>query len=509
MVARLRGRALSNAIDVLFEELRRVPKLSTDEIQSRVRAYFQRCLNQALEHSIDFPGDPGVEVTSEVAHLNKRIAELRTQLSSHGFDETVICGAHDLLGEIEPQLSVTPDIVAQARIGVARAEAEKARILAAMLSGRYDEVSPRDPLFMGMAPKGTFPFGKEPETQSAQPSLAQIAELYFDFHAKNWVSKTAADQRRVINLIIEVMGGDKPIQSVDIEDIKRVRDALAKLPPNFMKSKANKGKKASQAIAENSDGRSLSAKTQQKYLEMLRQLFNWAVSEAYIEKVPGKGVKVAGAAKGNAAKKRDPYSMEQVQAILASPLYQGDVSRDGRFWAFLVALFSGLRMDEILPLTVADLKREGGILYFDVVENAEIGKSLKTEGSRRRVPVHQMLLGFGFEKLIEGKGKSQRLFPDVEKGPDGRYSTNFSKWWGRYGRRVGFWEKGKTFHSTRHNFIAALRAADLPDYVNRALTGHKDNTPHAQYGGHLPMEKLKAAVDKVTYPVDFNFLIKY
>lgn len=518
MVARLRGRTLSNAIDLLFEELRRVPTLSTEEIQTRVRAYFQRCLNQALEYAIDFPSDPGVDVVGEVQYLKKRVDVLRGQIKSQGFDETVICGAQDVMVEVGSALPITPDAVTQITVGVARAEIEKARVLAAMLSGLYDQAAPLDPLFIGMSPKGAFPFGKDPQTQPAEPLLSEVAERYFDFHSKNWVQKTAADQRRVLNLIIEVMGGDRPIRSVAIDDFKRVRDALAKLPPNFMKSKANKGKTASQAIAENSDGRCLSVKTQQKYIEMLRQLFNWAMNEGYVEKVPGGGVKVAGAGKGNPADDRDPYSIDQIQAILGSPLYCGHqlkrrnhpgafLKRDAYFWTFLIAMFSGMRMGEILQLTVSDLIKEGCIWYFNVSEGDD--KSLKTKTSRRRVPVHDTLLKVGILDLIDGKAKTHRLFPEIVKGPDGRYSTNFSKWWGRYARAVGFHKENTAFHSTRHNFTDALRAAELPEYINRALLGHVDGSPHGQYGGKVPIEQLKKNLDKVHYPIDFEFLMKY
>jgi hypothetical protein len=44
------------------------------------------------------------------------------------------------------------------------------------------------------------------------------------------------------------MGGDKPIRELSTDDVKGVRDALTKLPPNYMKATANKGKSVVEAI---------------------------------------------------------------------------------------------------------------------------------------------------------------------------------------------------------------------------------------------------------------------
>jgi hypothetical protein len=82
--------------------------------------------------------------------------------------------------------------------------------------------------------------------------------------------------------------------SLDIDDVKCVRDALARVPPNFMKMGVNKGVSVAEAIAANTTGVSLSVKTQDKYFTMFRQLMIWGEAEGYLNKVPGTGVKVAG-----------------------------------------------------------------------------------------------------------------------------------------------------------------------------------------------------------------------
>lgn len=89
-------------------------------------------------------------------------------------------------------------------------------------------------------------------------------------------------------------------------------------------------------------------------------------------------MKVAGLKKLVPGEQRDPYSADQLIKIIKSPLYTGHksegcrhkpgtlVTRDGYFWTPLIALFSGMRLGEILQLQKPDVKQENGIWYFDV-----------------------------------------------------------------------------------------------------------------------------------------------
>ena len=156
-----------------------------------------------------------------------------------------------------------------------------------------------------------------------------------------------------------------------------------------------------------------------------------------------------------------------------------------------------MRLGEILQLLKLDVREENGIWYFDV--NKDEGKSLKTASSKRRVPLHRVLLDLGFLDYVRSGHQSGRIFPEIKKGADGYHSHHFSKWWGRYSKQIGFKSPRTAFHSFRHNFADALRAADLPEYINKALVGHSDKSVHGQYGGGAVLSQLKAAIDKVSY----------
>jgi integrase len=521
LTATVRSRLLSNAFDVLFKGLVAMPQFPIEMINARIRDYFQACLNKSLEHAQLLPVDPFGDIEKEVGYLRDSVAQMRMQLAMQTFSHSVVQDATSLLQQSSPEAgSPDPEALQYACNTVLRAKIENSRILAAQLSGRYEETAPRDPLFVGMSANGLPPL--HGETIAVDPkliALTAVGELYCVFKGKHdWVDKTALDVRRVLALAEEAIGANKPIRSVGTDDVKKVRDLLGALPPNYAKFKKNSAMSAQAVIDKSANGPTLSVKTQDKYFTLFKAFLRWAVNEGYLDKEPGQNIKVAGVAKLTAFDKRLPYSVAQLKAILTSPLYTGHKSetsrhrpgtlviRDGKFWVPLIALYSGMRMGEIVQLLTADMRQEDGIWYFDVTKSEGDGKKIKTESSIRRVPVHRALIVAG---LLGAKAKAKpndRLFPDIEPGADGYFSHNLSKWWGRYSRQVGFWMKKTAFHSFRHNFKDAGLNAKIPEFALRALMGHADKSVHASYGSGPSLKVLKEEIDKVGYPIDLHTL---
>lgn len=297
--AKCRGRVLSNAIDVLFARLIRMTKLTQEQVRERVRAYFQDALNWCQEQALFIPTDKALDVEAEIASLGAYEQDLRKQLAALAYPPSVQAEAQSILSLDDPGKAVADhDLMLSACSGIMRAQVERARILAAMLSGHYEDTAPRDPMFAGMQPSALPPIpGEAPVPKEAPLSLKGLTERYCQFHAANWVKKTAADYERVLALACTVIGGSKLVKSLDIDDVKHLRDALACVPPNYMKSKANQGTSVLDIIASNDGSSALAVKTQDKYFSMFRSFLIWATNEGYIDKVPGASVKIAGAGK--------------------------------------------------------------------------------------------------------------------------------------------------------------------------------------------------------------------
>ena len=517
ILAKMRARVLSNGLELIFRDVRSMAHATSEAIVKGAQDYFRTQLSKSLELAYLIPNDPALDREIEIAGAKQFAASMQADLAKQRFSPSVRADAEELLTSVGAgSTSKASEAFWFACVAVLRAKIENAKLHGEQLAGNY-AVTSADPLFAGIFANELPPIPGDVAKSTTSPTFEEVAKQFFVLKSKtDWVPKTSADVKRVIALAAELIGPDKPMKAVDIEDVKRIRNALSLLPPNYMKSSGTKGLTAKQAIAANAAGKSLSAKTQWKYFAQFKQLLIWARDEGIFEKIPGSGIKVGGLKKLAAGDLRDPYSAGQLTCIFSSPLYTGHKSenarhkignlhlRDGYFWVPLVALFSGMRLGEIVQLLKSDVKQENGIWYFDVRGGED--KSLKTASSKRRVPIHQLLLQQGFLDLVKTGSPTGRIFPEIKMGADGYASHNFSKWWGRYAARAGFKTDRTAFHSFRHNFLDALRAANSPEYVNKALMGHIDTSVHGGYGSGAPLSALKVAVDKVAYPLDWSSL---
>src|SRR5690625_1272429 len=122
---------------------------------------------------------------------------------------------------------------------------------------------------------------------------------------------------------------------------------------------------------------------------------------------------------------------DDINKLLASPIYRDPLDDPGEplFWAPLLALFAGLRMEEALQLRADDFSSEMGVPYV-AIRIADENQRLKTRTAERRIPVHRTLLDLGLLRLVElrqetGQG---RIFTHFERGKtEGKLGENFSK----------------------------------------------------------------------------------
>jgi len=163
----------------------------------------------------------------------------------------------------------------------------------------------------------------------------------------------------------------------------------------------------------------------------------------------------------------------------------------------LIGLYSGMRMNEICQLHVADIRQENGVPVFDVNDDGD-DKSLKTASSRRIVPIHREIIDRGFLDYVADN--KQRVFPDIPMGADKSYSSVFSKRFRRLLKVLCLKRDGLCFHSLRHNFIDGLRNAGVERAIAMAITGHQQGKDvHDSYGYGYNLPVLQEAINKLCF----------
>jgi len=327
-------------------------------------------------------------------------------------------------------------------------------------------------------------------------------------------------------ILREVLGEQRPIHEITIENIEELCELLREFPKNA--TQRYRGLTLQQAIAEarsRGDGERLAPKTLENYFNNIVAIFNFAVDKRLIPHNPAKGRWLRQAFEHEKHGAKPQFTIEELNRLFRAPLYTGckddergypivgpNKPRRGRFWVPLLALFHGLRLNEATQLYTEDVKQLGGINYLAIREERDDGskcdKRLKTKQSKRDVPIHPELVRMGFWEFVASRREDQlspRLFPELSAGSTGYFSNPFSKWFACFVETT-LGPCDATFHSFRHQFRDATRAAHLSVESVARLAGWESGDPnqHRQvfnYGGGVELLRMLAEdIAKVEYP---------
>jgi len=157
-----------------------------------------------------------------------------------------------------------------------------------------------------------------------------------------------------------------------------------------------------------------------------------------------------------------------------------------------IAQYTGMRLSEICQLHADDIIKSEDIWCISVNKNE--GKVLKTESSRRVIPIHGAILDEGFLDFVPKEG---RLFPSAKADGKANAGRLVSRWFTRYRREMGITSERKVFHSFRHTFVTAAREV-MSEETYTKITGHSTGKVNRGYG-KISIRKLKQAIDLVTF----------
>jgi integrase len=231
----------------------------------------------------------------------------------------------------------------------------------------------------------------------------------------------------------------------------------------------------------------VSAAAVNKTLGAVRSLLSYAVRQGYIDANPASGV-AALAPRKREDELRRPFTPDELRTILDAAWQQ---KRAADRWIPWLAAATGARQSELALALVSDVRQEDGIWYLRITDAGE-GRSVKTDGSRRSVPLHPVLIERGLLDYVESLDPDGRLFPNLKVPP---YSKRFN----RMVDDLGITDPAAVFHSFRHGFKDACRAAGVSEEVHDALTGHSGRSIGRDYGKGVPLSVLAEAIGKITY----------
>ena len=319
--------------------------------------------------------------------------------------------------------------------------------------------------------------------------------------------------------------GDVPIGSVTRELSTNFKGHIRKLPRNRNKNPLYRVKTYHELVKLNVKD-SIHTTTINKHLGYCSSFYEWSINHGYSTINPFKGLKLK--KESRPRDERDRFTDLELKKIFHQDNYIHFTKIEERryelYWTPLIGVFSGLRLGEITSLYMDNIKEIKGShrkkrWCFDiVVEPERTDKHLKTQSSRRIVPVHDILIELGLIEFIELLKKfnpsRERLFQEL-KYKSGNYNQNVSRWFNTsYLPSLGLKTMKKNFHSFRHTVSDHLKQRGIePHFVNELLGHTSGNIDLERYGkGYNPDLLFNKCVNKIhfetshTRPIDFKSL---
>jgi integrase len=353
-----------------------------------------------------------------------------------------------------------------------------------------------------------------PAPKVEMPLLDSVKKSFLDDKRRAGTSMGACNEiYKAIDDFIEVIG-DKPINAYAKADVRDYLGVIQSIPPNSRKKVVYRDLSlreiAQKANAAKDKGPDVA--TIHKKFDAVAGFFRWL--NRHYDHMPNNPFdNMRPQERKNVRDARHPFTTDELNKIFTAPPYTGAQSASrwltpgslilkdrGIYWLPLIALYSGMRLGEILQLRKGDVKEEEGISYFDV--NDDDGKSVKTSAGHRRIPIHPKLVASGLLKYVRKlPSDDTRLVHDIPlsgraKDRSGRGSRKMADLLSASGAKT---EKN-SFHSFRHNFEDACRIAGIDHAVMNALQGHVQGDMSDRYGdGKYALSRLHKEIYKIDY----------
>jgi len=322
--------------------------------------------------------------------------------------------------------------------------------------------------------------------------------------------KTISDYRSIVRRFIELCG-DPPVHQIDRALILTYRSKLAATPS---KGKGVRALSATQLIekgaAENLP--KLGEATIRNRLRAVSAVLSFGVRQGMLDENPviagghGRAAAKAATKKASRTRKVKDYTKDELNRIFTSPIFgvagwappRADFGR-AWYWLPLLMFYTGARREELAQLSDVRVGEEG-INYLDILDaqdEADGDRGVKTEGSRRVIPLHVDLIERGFLDYRDTVPADGQLFPLLKPNPAGYYGANFGKRWAEYLRvTIGLKTTASPSHGFRHTFKTLCRAAGIPEDVQDAITGHAGTARVSRGYGRMPLATMAAELRK-------------
>jgi integrase len=247
--------------------------------------------------------------------------------------------------------------------------------------------------------------------------------------------------------------------------------------------------------------RKLSKRTRNLYASLFSAVYKSAIRRGRIVANPFEGQRIKKVATNN----YKPFTSDELTKLFDSATFEvtptNHTTKTALPWCALIAAFTGCRREEIATLMASDIKRTGGIWFFDICAGDYDGKS---DAAPRVVPLHHALIDASLLRYRDTLPPGSRLFPGLRgrKSKGGKLGPALGDAFETWRKNLGINRESVNFHSFRHSVGDVLRKAGVSEDDRGALLGHADTTTQSKVYGHdgPGLRRLQKVVEAIEYP---------
>ncbi|HAS3641369.1 site-specific integrase [Vibrio cholerae] len=335
-------------------------------------------------------------------------------------------------------------------------------------------------------------------------TLAAYVEKFLSYEDEHGIhgKHTREARRTYLTRFLDIVGYHVALTSLSPDHIRHYRELMHAIPSNFEKrgfaipkNKTQRPKWFERTIRE-WQGTTLSGNGIDTHFKHVRVFLSWALNEHYLIHDFTSLLKVSKKRTKETKKQVVNFMPDDLRKLFIDGYLYGDKKgvRDNavawHFWIPLIALYTGMRSEEIGALRLSSIVQIEGLWCIQIAQS-------KTEAGIRSFPIPQRLLDAGLldyhaQVLREQNGDTNAsLFPTLKlKG--GEYSNRIGQFFNRnvngklkdgtpriegYLHKCGVENPSESqtlkFHSFRHGFITKWLESRLPLTTLKNIVGHR------------------------------------
>ncbi len=354
---------------------------------------------------------------------------------------------------------------------------------------------------------------KQQEISMPPQTSTPWREVYADMISsrRGDVKQASLDEKKQCLETIFMLLDKEYVEQITTDDCRSLNRLIYRVPKKWKENNPNKTLlEVLLPVDERDAKKSLSPTTISKYLTIFQEFIRYCRKQRHLNEDLSDLIDKPKVKKHKNV--RSDFTENELKKIFNPAKYCSfyEPNTDNpKFWVPLIALFSGARLNEICQIRLCDIQQENDKWYIQTTDEHEL-QSLKNPQSRRKIPIHPVLMKMGFIKQVARQRQRhvEFLFDSLNYDKKNKFGTVVGHSFNRYIQNH-IKEKGVprkiSFHSFRHTVKVKLRdeAGISAEYTDILCGWEGEGSTGTKTYAHrdkVPVKKLYDMISKLKYP---------